>query len=57
MERFFEHHKVAQWRMGGAENAMTFGQIVPILLLGSTLLMAREAYDGSVMLCNASQCN
>lgn len=55
MSRLFEHLKTPQWHMGGAENAMTFGQIVPILLLGSTLLVAREAYDGSVMLGNASQ--
>ena len=49
--------EMAQWRTDGAENAMTFGQIVPILLLGSTLFMAREAYDGSITLGDASQCS
>ena len=33
--------------MNGDENAMTFGQIVPILLLSSVLLVFREAYDGT----------
>ena len=32
--------------MDGNENAMSFGQIVPILLLSSILLVGREAYDG-----------
>ena len=32
--------------MNGNENAMSFGQIVPILLLSSTALVFREAYDG-----------
>ena len=49
--------KMAQWHMDGTETAMTFGQIIPILLLGSTLLVAREAYDGSVTLAYASQCS
>ena len=48
---------MARGDMDGTENAMTFGQIVPILLLSSTLLVAREAYDGSVTLRNASQCS
>lgn len=30
----------------GNENELTFGQIVPILLLSSTILTMREAYDG-----------
>ena len=30
----------------GDENAMTFGQIVPVLLLTSLVLVSREAYDG-----------
>ncbi len=33
--------------MNGDENAMTFGQIMPILLLSSILLVFREAYDGT----------
>ena len=32
--------------MDGSENVMSFGQIVPILLLSSTLFVFREAYDG-----------
>ena len=32
--------------MDGNENAMTFGQIMPILLLSSIVLVFREAYDG-----------
>lgn len=32
--------------MNGNENAMSFGQIIPILLLSSTLLVFMEAYDG-----------
>ena len=33
--------------MVGDENAMTFGQIMPILLLSSLFLVFREAYDGT----------
>ena len=33
--------------MIGDENAMTFGQIMPILLLSSLALVFREAYDGT----------
>ena len=33
--------------MVGDENAMTFGQIMPILLLSSLVLVFREAYDGT----------
>ena len=51
----FGDRNIPRWEMDGTENAMTFGQIVPILLLSSTLLVAREAYDGSVTLGNASQ--
>lgn len=32
--------------MDGDENAMSFGQIVPILLLSSIVLLFLEAYDG-----------
>ena len=32
--------------MNGSENSMSFGQIVPILLLSSTIFVAKEAYDG-----------
>ncbi|KAL8824217.1 MAG: hypothetical protein Q9191_005210 [Dirinaria sp. TL-2023a] len=31
--------------MDGDENAMSFGQIVPILLLSSTIFVSREAYE------------
>ena len=34
----------------GDENAMTFGQIVPILPLSSLVLVLREAYDGMLYL-------
>lgn len=37
--------KVPASRMDGNENAMSFGQIMPILLLSSILLVCREAYD------------
>ena len=30
----------------GNENELTFGQIVPLLLLGSTVLVFKEAYEG-----------
>ena len=53
----FEDRNIPQWDMDGTENAMTFGQIVPILVLSSTLFVAREAYDGRVTLGNASQCS
>ena len=53
----FGDRDIPQWDMDGTENAMTFGQLVPILLLSSTLFVAREAYDGSVTLGNASQCS
>ena len=32
--------------MDDDENAMTFGQIVPVLVLSSTIVVAREAYEG-----------
>lgn len=32
--------------MEGNENGMTFGQLVPLLLLSSTLVTFKEAYDG-----------
>lgn len=32
--------------MGGSENVMSFGQIVPIFLLSSTVFVFREAYEG-----------
>lgn len=38
--------EIPQSEMNGNENAMTFGQIVPILLLSSIVLVFREAYDG-----------
>ena len=53
----FGDRKILRWDMDGSENAMTFGQIVPILLLSSTLFVAREAYDGSATPRNASQCS
>lgn len=53
----FHDRDIPQWDMDGSENAMTFGQIVPILLLSSTLLVAIEAYFGSVTIRNTSQCS
>ena len=53
----FGDRNIPRRDMDGTENAMTFGQIVPILLLSSTLLVAGEAYFGSVTLGNTSQCS
>ena len=53
----FSDRNIPGWDMDGSENAMTFGQLVPILLLSSTFLVAREAYDGIVTLGYASQCS
>ena len=41
-----EERKIPPSKMNGRENIMTFGQIVPILLLSSTVLVFREAYYG-----------
>ncbi len=38
--------KVPQSDMDGNEDDMTFGQLVPLLLLSSTLVTFKEAYDG-----------
>ena len=38
---------IASSDMIGDENAMTFGQIMPVLLLSSLVLVFREAYDGT----------
>ena len=38
--------RVAQLNMDGNENDMTFGQLVPILLLSSIILTFQEAYNG-----------
>lgn len=37
---------IARLDMDGNENQLTFGQIVPIFLLMSTLVTFKEAYDG-----------
>ena len=37
---------IASSRVTGNENALTFGQFVPIFLLGYTVLVFREAYYG-----------
>ena len=37
---------VAKPAMDGNENDLTFGQLVPILLLSSTVITFKEAYDG-----------
>ena len=42
-----EDRKIPSSDMIGDENAMTFGQIMPILLLSSIVLVFREAYDGT----------
>lgn len=41
-----EDRAIPTSEMNGNENAMSFGQIVPILLLSSIVLVFREAYDG-----------
>ena len=42
-----EDRDIPPSRIDGNENAMTFGQIMPILLLSSLVLVSREAYDGT----------
>ncbi len=42
----FQDRNIPREKMDSDENLMTFGQIVPILLLSSTILVAREAYEG-----------
>ena len=42
----FEDRNIPKSDMDGDENTMSFGQIVPILLLTSTVVVSREAYDG-----------
>ena len=42
-----EDRMIPPSQMNGNENAMSFGQNVPILLLSSIVLVFREAYDGS----------
>ena len=42
-----EDRQIPSSMMDGNENAMTFGQIMPILLLSSSVLVFREAYDGT----------
>ena len=36
--------------MDGNENAITFGQMIPLLLLSATIFVFREAYDGKSVL-------
>ena len=43
---FMDDRAIPASDMDGNENAMSFGQIVPILLLSSILLVGREVYDG-----------
>ena len=42
-----EDRQIPSTEMNGDENAMSFGQIVPILLLSSIVLVFREVYDGT----------
>lgn len=42
----FQDRNIPMENMEGDENLMTFGQIVPILVLSSTMFVAREAYEG-----------
>ena len=42
-----EDRNIPSSDMVGDENAMTFGQIMPILLLFSLVMVFREAYDGT----------
>lgn len=46
---------IAALSMDGNEDDLTFGQIVPLLLLSSTILTLREAYDGKIQVCNAAE--
>lgn len=41
-----EDRDIPSPEMGGTENKITFGQIIPILLLSSTIFVIREAYEG-----------
>ena len=43
----FTDRNIPSSDMVGDENALTFGQIMPILLLSSLVLVFREAYDGT----------
>lgn len=40
------NRSIAASQMNGNENSMTFGQIIPLLLLSSTIFVFREAYEG-----------
>lgn len=42
----FQNRNIPRENMNGDENLMTFGEIVPILVLSSTIFVAREAYEG-----------
>ena len=46
LEGIMEDRNIPPSQINGNENAMTFGQIMPILLLSSIVLVFREAYDG-----------
>lgn len=46
MVSIIEDRNIPSSEMAGSENVMSFGQIVPILLLSSTFFVFREAYDG-----------
>jgi len=41
-----QDRNIPQSEMDGTENAMSFGQIIPILFLSATVFVLREAYDG-----------
>ena len=38
----------AAGRMNGSENSFTFGQIMPLLLLSSTIFVFKETYEGEI---------
>lgn len=42
----FQDKNIPRWKMDADENIMSFGQMVPILLLFSTFFVAKEAYVG-----------
>lgn len=42
----FQDRNIPREKMDSDEDLMTFGQIVPILVLSSTIFVAREAYEG-----------
>ena len=42
----------AAHQMDGSENSFTFGQIMPLLLLSSTIFVFKETYEGEISTLN-----